>query len=94
MSETKILGVVELAAGDNTPSKFPRLHLEESNIESRPLWKPMHMQPIFNDETYYGQNLAETLFENGLCMPSGSNLNEDDRERIKNSIQNMKILKN
>ena len=52
------------------------------------------MQPIFNDETYYGQNLAETLFENGLCMPSGSNLSEDDRERIKNTIQNMKILKN
>ena len=62
-----------------------RLHLEKSNIESRPLWKPMHLQPIFNDSPYYGENVAETLFENGLCLPSGSNLTDADRERIKKS---------
>jgi dTDP-4-amino-4,6-dideoxygalactose transaminase len=66
-----------------------RLHLEKSNIESRPLWKPMHLQPIFNDSPYYGENVAETLFENGLCLPSGSNLTDVDRERIKKSILNI-----
>ena len=66
-----------------------RLHLEKSNIESRPLWKPMHLQPIFNDSPYYGENVAETLFENGLCLPSGSNLTDVDRDRIKKSILNI-----
>ena len=66
-----------------------RLHLEKSNIESRPLWKPMHLQPIFNDSAYYGENVAETLFENGLCLPSGSNLTDADRDRIESSIKKM-----
>ena len=66
-----------------------RLHLEKNNIESRPLWKPMHLQPIFNDSPYYGENVAETLFENGLCLPSGSNLTDVDRDRIKKSILNI-----
>ena len=60
-----------------------RLALEAKNIESRPLWKPMHLQPIFNDAPYYGGSISEELFQNGLCLPSGSNLNELDRERIK-----------
>ena len=59
-----------------------RLALETANIESRPLWKPMHLQPIFEEYPYYGNNVAETLFEKGLCLPSGSNLTEEDRERI------------
>ncbi len=59
-----------------------RLALEAENIESRPLWKPMHLQPIFENYPYYGSNVAETLFENGLCLPSGSNLTDKDRERI------------
>lgn len=59
-----------------------RLALEAANIESRPLWKPMHLQPIFEEYPYYGNNVAETLFENGLCLPSGSNLTEEDRGRI------------
>lgn len=65
-----------------------RLVLLEDNIESRPLWKPMHMQPVFADAPYYGKNVAETLFEHGLCLPSGSNLKEEDTERIKNIIKN------
>lgn len=65
-----------------------RLALLEDNIESRPLWKPMHMQPVFADAPYYGENVAETLFEHGLCLPSGSNLKEEDIERIKNIIKN------
>lgn len=66
-----------------------RLHLKKSNIESRPLWKPLHLQPIFNDYPYYGENVADNLFENGLCLPSGSNLTDIDRERIKKSIQDI-----
>ncbi|MFN9110640.1 MAG: DegT/DnrJ/EryC1/StrS family aminotransferase, partial [Bacteroidota bacterium] len=60
-----------------------RIALEQKNIECRPLWKPMHLQPIFSDCPYYGEDVAESLFENGLCLPSGSNLVEDDRKRIK-----------
>ena len=60
-----------------------RLTLEAQNIESRPLWKPMHMQPVFKDCKYYGGAVSENLFENGLCLPSGSNLTQDDLERIK-----------
>lgn len=59
-----------------------RLAFESANIESRPLWKPMHLQPIFSNYPYYGSNVAETLFDNGLCLPSGSNLTDTDRERI------------
>lgn len=60
-----------------------RLKFLEENIESRPLWKPMHLQPVFEDAPYYGENVAEKLFENGLCLPSGSNLTDEERERIK-----------
>jgi dTDP-4-amino-4,6-dideoxygalactose transaminase len=59
-----------------------RLALEAENIESRPLWKPMHMQPIFQNELYYGGKISENLFKNGLCLPSGSNLTDLDFERI------------
>ncbi len=67
-----------------------RLKLLEDNIESRPLWKPMHMQPIFQNCKYYGGNVAESLFTNGLCLPSGSNLTDDDRDRIRQNI--LKVL--
>jgi dTDP-4-amino-4,6-dideoxygalactose transaminase len=59
-----------------------RLALEKENIESRPLWKPMHLQPIFQSFPYYGKNVAENLFENGLCLPSGSNLTTPELERV------------
>lgn len=65
-----------------------RLALEQENIESRPLWKPMHLQPIFEKYPYYGNNVAEGLFENGLCLPSGSNMTEDDRTRIQKVFEN------
>ena len=60
-----------------------RLQLEKENIESRPLWKPMHLQPVFKSAPYYGGSVSEKLFNNGLCLPSGSNLNSDDLTRIK-----------
>lgn len=59
-----------------------RLAFDTENIESRPLWKPMHMQPVFKNSLYYGQDIAENLFLDGLCLPSGSNLTEVDFERI------------
>ena len=59
-----------------------RLALEADNIESRPLWKPMHMQPVFADAPYYGDSVADNLFKDGLCLPSGSNLTGEDFDRI------------
>ncbi len=59
-----------------------RLALLEENIESRPLWKPMHLQPIFAAYPNYSDGTSENLFERGLCLPSGSNLIEDDLKRI------------
>ena len=64
-----------------------RLAFEQANIESRPLWKPMHLQPVFANYSYYGGKVAENLFENGLCLPSGSNLNAKERERIKTVLE-------
>ena len=66
-----------------------RLAFEAANIESRPLWKPMHLQPIFSNYPYYGNQVAETLFETGLCLPSGSNLTNNDRERIASVIASL-----
>ena len=59
-----------------------RLTLEAENIESRPLWKPMHMQPVYQGTKFYGTGVCERLFEQGLCLPSGSNLTEQDFDRI------------
>ncbi|MGJ1514930.1 DegT/DnrJ/EryC1/StrS family aminotransferase [Sphingobacterium siyangense] len=63
-----------------------RLALLEDNIESRPLWKPMHLQPVFKKAPYYGEHVAEKLFEKGLCLPSGSNLTEEEKQRIQTAI--------
>jgi dTDP-4-amino-4,6-dideoxygalactose transaminase len=59
-----------------------RLTLEANNIESRPLWKPMHLQPVYEGSKFYGSGVCEKLFELGLCLPSGSNLTEKEFERI------------
>lgn len=63
----------------------------DRNIETRPLWKPMHLQPVFKDCPYYGENAAEELFNQGLCLPSGSNLTNDDKKRIKDVIVNFQF---
>lgn len=65
-----------------------RLAFDAENIETRPLWKPMHLQPVFQNAPYYGEKVSESLFEKGLCLPSGSNLTESDRKRISNVIDN------
>lgn len=63
-----------------------RLALHQENIEARPLWKPMHLQPVFSGAFSYLNGISQKLFESGLCLPSGSNLTEDDRSRIKTLI--------
>ncbi len=65
-----------------------RLAMEKENIETRPLWKPMHLQPVFEGYPYYGGRVAQELFERGLCLPSGSNLTDEDRERIREVVVN------
>ncbi len=64
-----------------------RLAFEEANIESRPLWKPMHLQPVFAGCPAYVNGTSEKLFENGLCLPSGSNIDEEGRRRIAEVIR-------
>lgn len=63
-----------------------RVALEAENIESRWLWRPMHMQPVYKDAPYYGGNCAESLFNSGLCLPSGSCLTDEDIHRVTNAI--------
>lgn len=64
-----------------------RLALEKENIESRPLWKPMHQQPIFKDSPSYLNGVSDELFEKGLCLPSGSNLTDAELERVFTTIK-------
>lgn len=64
-----------------------RLYLAEDNIESRRLWRPMHMQPVFADAPYYGENVSERLFDSGLCLPSGSSLKDSDIIRVADRIK-------
>ena len=63
-----------------------RLSLLKDNIESRPLWKPMHLQPVFKEAPYYGSGTSQKFFEQGLCLPSGSNLTEEELSRIQSSL--------
>lgn len=66
-----------------------RLALHNENIEARPLWKPMHLQPVFQGTPYYGRNISENLFDKGLCLPSGSNLSEEELKRVVTAIINV-----
>ena len=66
-----------------------RLRMEQENIETRPLWKPMHLQPVFAGCPYYGDNTEGRLFDNGLCLPSGPTLTDEDIERVAEVIKGM-----
>ena len=68
-----------------------RLALEEDNIESRPLWKPMHLQPVFRELPAYVNGISENLFNKGLCLPSGSNLQTEDIERVVRIIEDCHV---
>jgi len=71
-----------------------RLALDAGNIESRPLWKPMHLQPIYKGSKFYGSGICEKLFDQGLCLPSGSNLTENDFDRIFDTLSKVLIIRN
>lgn len=64
-----------------------RLALEQQNIEARPVWKPMHMQPLFSGCEFVGGGVSEELFSRGLCLPSGSNMTDGDLERVVSAIR-------
>jgi dTDP-4-amino-4,6-dideoxygalactose transaminase len=74
--------LVEPSLTGGITREFVRLAFEGENIESRPLWKPMHMQPIYEGTKFFGSGVCEQLFEQGLCLPSGSNLTDEEFERI------------
>jgi dTDP-4-amino-4,6-dideoxygalactose transaminase len=63
-----------------------RIILESNNIESRPVWKPMHMQPVFRGLRVVGGRVAEDLFRHGLCLPSGTSMTDDDVDRVASII--------
>lgn len=83
------LSVIQLC--DDLNSRYDRNglkhHLDKQNIESRPLWKPMHMQPIFSGAPFYGDGTSESAFNTSLCLPSGSNLGEVQKLRIASSLK-------
>lgn len=66
----------------NKSSRGLMTHLSHHQIESKPIWKPLHLQPVFQNCLYYGERISETLFEHGLCLPSGSNLTDKQKEMI------------
>ena len=66
-----------------------RLELQKNNIESRPLWKPMHLQPVFNTYQALTNGVSEDLFNRGLCLPSGSNMSDQDLNRVVDIIKNL-----
>lgn len=78
--------IIDPAKNMGINREITRLALEQENIECRPLWKPMHLQPVFEGKPYFGDRLSETLFENGLCLPSGSNLTDEEFEFITTAL--------
>ena len=76
--------LVDPNSNKNLTREKIRLTMDAENIETRPLWKPMHQQPVFAKAKSYLNGNSDLLFENGLCLPSGSNLTEEDFERIFN----------
>jgi len=70
-----------------TDRETVRLALEEKNVESRPVWKPMHMQPVFADAQVIGGSVSEGLFEKGLCLPSGTGMTKGDLQRVVNIVR-------
>ena len=77
------LSCITVAQNSYFTSQNIRLALAEDRIEARPLWNPMHLQPVFKQAVYYGASVSENLFKTGICLPSGSNLTLDEKNRIK-----------
>jgi pyridoxal phosphate-dependent aminotransferase EpsN len=85
-SGTRWLTCLTIDPNSGTDREALRVALERQDIEARPLWKPMHLQPVFSECPIYGGGVGARLFDEGLCLPSGSALVETDRERILNTI--------
>jgi dTDP-4-amino-4,6-dideoxygalactose transaminase len=83
------LSTILIRPGKGLTRETVRLDLEAEDIESRPLWKPMHMQPVFADCPAYVNGVSERLFENGLCLPSGSNLTPAQLSRVTEKIRSI-----
>jgi len=71
-----------------------RVGLAKEDIETRPLWKPMHLQPVFANTPFYGNGTSEHLFDIGLCLPSGSTLTNDDIYRVVDVIKQIQCGSN
>lgn len=80
------LTVLRIKPESGVTNEDLRLHLRKENIEARPVWKPMHLQPVFENYPYYGNRWSEKLFEEGLCLPSGSNMTEENYQRIREAV--------
>ena len=76
------LSIVTVSENSRISADEIRKMAQKQNIETRPIWKPMHLQPVFQDAPYFGGSFAEECFNNGLCLPSGSNLTDEDWQRI------------
>ena len=84
---TRWLTVITIDPGRfGTDRETVRLHLERKGIESRPVWKPMHLQPVFSGSRYFGRGVSDRLFHTGLCLPSGSQMTHCDVLRVSTAI--------
>ena len=81
--------IIDKLKFSNIDREKVRIELLKENIESRPLWKPMHMQPLYKSFSFYGADICEKIFNNGLCLPSGSSLDEVDKDRIRKILCNI-----
>ena len=88
---THWLSAMKLVNTDITPTEIIDA-LDKENIESRPIWKPMHLQPVFKDFPFFNHNedgisISEDLFNTGICLPSDSNMTEEEQQRVINTIK-------
>ncbi|XPV76070.1 MAG: DegT/DnrJ/EryC1/StrS family aminotransferase [Desulfovibrio sp.] len=81
------LTVIQIDPASGVQPETVRLALEEDNIESRPVWKPMHMQPVFAGNRMFGGAVSEELFANGLCLPSGTAMTDNDMDRVISKVR-------
>jgi dTDP-4-amino-4,6-dideoxygalactose transaminase len=81
--------LVDPAKNKGLTREVIRLYMDAENIETRPLWKPMHQQPVFANAKSYLNGVSDNLFENGLCLPSGSNLTDEEFSRIFNCLDSI-----
>ena len=80
---------LRLTLEPNRNVEATRLALDRAGVESRPLWKPMHLQPVFKEAPFYGDGTSDRLFEIGLCLPSGPTLTDEDIERVTKVVRQL-----